>query len=388
MLSFESDRKKLLSAVETCLSVAAKSSTMDAITKMKLDFAKDKITASSTDLETSFQTLVPSEGSGAKTVVTPPKPVLDFLKASKGQTVTIKLTDTTLEFIDGVFKSQFLTSSADNFPRFPDFSAHGYSEVPADLFRDAIAKTAYSVSGGDEAYNLKGICLEREGEEGETQLWVVSTDAQRLNAVNVKLDRLDAFQAGERYLCPRKGLQELAKLQPADNVFALCPADNQLLAAVEGESFFALRLLSGHFPNYRDIIPSDATEEIWLDRKSLLAALKRVNIVADDHVHLARFSFSGSVCSLSIFNPSLGRIEDSVDLDYDGPGLEATFNPAFLLETLSTMSSDRVRLGHKPDHPSYLVTAPSEPHYRGVIVSCEIDGPGKTSRDVPEGAQA
>ncbi|MDR2368683.1 MAG: DNA polymerase III subunit beta [Deltaproteobacteria bacterium] len=367
-------REELAKMVAQCSSVVAKRSTMDIFMRILLTAEENHLTMSATDLEVTLQTRIPAEVSGTGEVAIKPKSLSDYLRGGTADEVLLELGENfTLHAVCGGYKSDHFGISSEHFPLISRAEESEFVRIDARALSDAIDKTIYSVSSSDETYNLKGIYFIREEAEDTPKcLKLVSTDAQRLNVATVQAENLDVFPETGGLLVPRKGLQELRNLcEPLVDIH-LGVYDNSLVARTD-DSVMKIRLLSGNFPEYRAILPTELGYRIWLNRKNFLATVKRICILTDDNYHLAKFVFNGDLLTISSTNPELGQTEDSLGIDYDGPEITTRFNPNFFVDLLDSLKSDRVSLEFSDSHPSYFVTAPEDPGYSGVLVSVSYD---------------
>jgi DNA polymerase-3 subunit beta len=332
------------------------------------------LSLSASDLEVTLQTIIPSETSGSGEVAIKPKTFSDFLRVVSADDVILDLEENnTLKSSCGGFATSHFGISSENFPEtlLPDDSE--FVTIDAGLLVDAIDKTIYSVTSGDDLYNLKGVYLTKEEElEEQTILRLVSTDAQRLNVASIESNDLSIFPEVGGIIVPRKGLQELRTLCEPLTTVKLGIYDNSLVAK-SIDSILKVRLLSGNFPNYHAIIPSEINQQVWINRKNFMETLKRICILIDDKYHLADFTFTDDQLTVASSHPELGHARDSFGIDYQGPEIRTRFNPNFFVDVLSTLKSERLSLQFSEGSASYLLTAPEDPGYRGVIVSISPD---------------
>jgi DNA polymerase-3 subunit beta len=378
MFKFEVERESLAFWFARCAAVVAKHSSLDVITKVRLDYKEEALSMAGTDIEITLRVIMrlPGKGTGEGSVMINPKAFGDYLKAAKGDTVSLELTDNnSLVAMSGGFRTTFLGTPADNFPLIEEAEDLRCNGIDVDQLRDAINKTVYSVTSSDETYNLKGIRFIREpdGEGGEI-LRLASTDAQRLNVASIYEGDFSFFPAEGGVLVSKRGVQELLRfceqerLRFRDYDTVYVGINNNKLIAKTGESVLFVTLLSGGFPDYRAIIPADLDKSATINRKELLAAIRRVNVLTDGDYNLAKFRFAGKKLNITIDNPNLGSAEDELGIDYAGPVHEAKFNARFLIETLSAMKSPEVTMAFADGNPSYTMEGEEDVGYQGVIV--------------------
>src|SRR5207247_191004 len=82
-------------------------------------------------------------------------------------------------------------------------------------------------------------------------------------------------------------------------------------------------------------------------RLAMMAALRRMSVVASDQTHRIRLAFAGGAVKFSVQTPDLGEAQDELAVTYEGEPLEIGFNAMYLLEILKYMPTDEVRLTFK-----------------------------------------
>src|SRR5207245_2663423 len=107
------------------------------------------------------------------------------------------------------------------------------------------------------------------------------------------------------------------------------------------------RLIEGPYPNYEQVIPRDNDKVATVEKAAMMAALRRMSVVASDQTHRIRLAFAGGAVKFSVQTPDLGEAQDELAVTYEGEPLEIGFNAMYLLEILKYMPTDEVRLTFK-----------------------------------------
>jgi DNA polymerase-3 subunit beta len=376
MFNVKVKREALARAADQCFSVIDKRSSMDLLTKLLLKAEDGQLVLTGTDLEITLQIRIPAQVTGDGEVAVAAKTFNDFIRVATADDVVLDLADNfTLTAICGSFKTSLFGQSSESYPRTYNIESSSFNTFDARDLSDAINKTIYSLAPGDAVYNLKGVYLVRETEEeGRPKcLRLVSTDAQRLNVATVEAEELDVFSETDGILVPKKGLQKMKAIcDDADKVQIGLSINN--LVVKSDDSLLIVRLLDGNFPEYKGIIPTDCDLEIWLNRRDFHESVKRICILTDDKYHVAKFVFNQDLLTITSMNPELGQAEDTVGVDFRGPEIVTGFNPNFFIELLATIRSERISIRFAEGGSSFLVTAPEDPGYLGVLVSMAFDG--------------
>jgi DNA polymerase-3 subunit beta len=119
-----------------------------------------------------------------------------------------------------------------------------------------------------------------------------------------------------------------------------------------------MRLIEGEFPNYRQVIPQNLTQQLLVPIDTLKQALRRVALLSSERSHAVKFQLGSGLLRLSSNNPDLGEAQEDLDVDYAGKDVTIAFNARYLLDSLSVLTAKEVRLFLQDEHsPTQLIPA-------------------------------
>ncbi len=105
------------------------------------------------------------------------------------------------------------------------------------------------------------------------------------------------------------------------------------------------RLIEGMFPNYNAAIPADNPNELIIDRKSLLSAIRRVLPFASMSSQLIRFRLDNGNLELSSEDLDFAtRAKESLICQYNGQPLQIGFRGDFFTEILNSIDADDIKI--------------------------------------------
>jgi DNA polymerase-3 subunit beta len=107
------------------------------------------------------------------------------------------------------------------------------------------------------------------------------------------------------------------------------------------------RLIEGPYPNYEQVSPRENDKVATAEKSALMAAIRRMSIVASDQTHRIRMSFGDGSCKLSVTTPDLGEAQEELTVTYEGEPIDIGFNANYLLEVLKYLPTDEVRMTFK-----------------------------------------
>jgi DNA polymerase-3 subunit beta len=104
--------------------------------------------------------------------------------------------------------------------------------------------------------------------------------------------------------------------------------------------------LEGQYPNYRQLIPRQFSRQMTIDRRSFVAALERIAVLADQKNSIVKFSLdqTNQEVVLSVDAQDVGSGREGVPAQISGDDLEIAFNVKYLLEGLKVFNTVDVQM--------------------------------------------
>jgi DNA polymerase-3 subunit beta len=122
-----------------------------------------------------------------------------------------------------------------------------------------------------------------------------------------------------------------------------------------------MRLIEGEFPNYRQVIPQQLTQQLVIPIETLTQALRRVVLLSSERSHAVKFELTPGTLRLSSSNPNLGEAQEQLEVDYAGQELTIAFNARYLLDSLGVLTAKEVKLAFEDgSSPTQLVPTDDE----------------------------
>jgi DNA polymerase-3 subunit beta len=315
------------------------------------------VTLQSTDLEVSVRRSLPlvsveREGS----IVVPGKLVTDIVRSLPEAAVTLSLEGESLSV--SCLQSTFAvkTLPADDFPRFPEVQPDKSITLPSSRITEIVRHVSKAVSRDETRPVLTGVLLSVEGRT----VRMVATDSYRLAVKELIVDEgtLEDIQV----VVPGKVMEEVSRLAPDSEDVTLGISDNQAVFSF-GTTEFVARRIEGTFPNYRQLIPKETVTTVGVPREEVLAAVKRVSLLAQHNTPLRVTANSeDQTLGLSATTHDVGDASEDLMAKVEGTDVEIAFNHSFLLDGLLAAEGDSVRIS---------IVSPLKP---GVITSTGDEG--------------
>lgn len=228
------------------------------------------------------------------------------------------------------------------YPAIPEVSGDS-GLVPSEDFATAIAQVAFAASRDDVTPVLTGVQLEVSG----NALSLVATDRYRVALREIPFDGGGvASDDATTALVPARTLTEVGKTFAHGGDISIAfsgSGDREIIAFTAGNKTVTSLLIKGNFPPVRRLFPEATEHHAVVNTAELAEAVRRVSLVLDRSAPL-RFTFTTDSVSMDASGTEQARATESVDANLVGEDVTLGLNPQYLLESLSAVKSEFVRI--------------------------------------------
>src|SRR5947199_407079 len=116
-------------------------------------------------------------------------------------------------------------------------------------------------------------------------------------------------------IIPTKAVTELQRLLTDDGEIKLSMGSGQIAFDLN-KTLLVSKLIEGNYPNYRQVIPSEAKERIKLERETFLNSLRRVSLLASDKTHSIKLNCGKNNIDITSTTPEVGEAKESIAVAY------------------------------------------------------------------------
>lgn len=321
------------------------------------ELERGALTVTASDLQTSMITELQVESKETGSIAVPARILLDTLKNLPEQPVTFSIDESTysIEIISDNGRYKLSGENATDFPKVPTVSDDFTAEISTDVLSRAINNTIFATSNDELRPAMTGVYVSL----GEKNSTFVATDGHRL----VRYRRADVkSENGSAIIIPRKALNLLKATLPSENTDVVLNFNLSNAYFKFGNIRMICRLIDERFPDYDNVIPTENHIKMTIGRADFLGALKRISIYANKTTHQVRLRITGSELQISAEDLDFSNeANERLSCDHDGEDIEIGFNAKFLIEMLTNMNTERIRL------------TMSAPNKAGVILPAQQD---------------
>ena len=337
-MKFSVSKDKLLEGLSTVQNVVSTRTTLPILSNVLLQAVEGELRLTTTDLDVGVRGRVEAqvERTGATTL--PARRLFSIVRELPAAEIYAEVDTKNLASIrSGSSYFKILGLPEEEFPPLARFeNAKEFSIAQKDL-KDALRKTSYAISTDETRYVLNGILFSFKG----NKLTAVATDGRRLALVDLELE----FPRSQEIevIIPTKAVLELQRLVKEEGDVKLSIGENQIAFELN-DALLVSKLIEGNYPNYRQVIPSEAKERITLEREIFLNAVRRVSLLASEKSNSVKLIFSKGNMDIVAVTPDVGEAKESLPVMYKGKDFSIAFNPEFLMAPLRNLPNDEVFL--------------------------------------------
>lgn len=355
-MKFRCERDRLVEALNSAgRAVSGRGGSLPVLAGLRLHLTGDQLVLTGSDLDLTIVVGIEVAGSEDGLAVVPAKLMADVVRSMSAGAVEFELEGTDVQLSGGRSQFTLRTMPPDEYPQLPEVGETGVT-IDADAFLQALRQVVRAASSDDARPILTGVLMAAEGDG----LRVVATDSYRLSVRD--LAGTNPLGEASSILVPSRALNELGRLAQQASQLELYLGARDASFKV-GDTRLTTRLIEGEFPNYRGLIPSNQPNALVVDRASLLEAIRRVRLLAQESTPI-RLSMTSEGLELVAMTQDVGQAREWLDATYEGTDLTVAFNADYLFDGVDVAPGDTVRLEsvdalkpavlRSPEHPEFL----------------------------------
>ena len=351
-MKFRCERDDLLAAVQFASRAISNRATLPVLSGLRIEATEEgTVVVAATDLELTMETSFKAGVDEPGKLIVPGRLFGEMSRSLSAGQVSVHGTDGEVEIGSGRGQFRVKSLAPDDYPALPleDKASESESisvEVDAALLSTSLSQAVRAASGDESRQVLTGVLWEVE----VGSLTLAATDSYRLAVRTLSVTGGGAEV--RRVVVPSRTLAELGraltgssgsvKAQIKENLIAFTIPSSGSEGSGSGESVIGSRFIEGEFPNYKQLIPQGYANALTVDRESLLEVTRRVGLLAQNNLPV-KLSLAAEL-EVSANTPDVGEGQEVLEAEYEGDPLVIAFNPQFLIDGASAVTTDRLVL--------------------------------------------
>lgn len=325
-----------------------------------------QLTITASDSENVMQTVLPldmCEGEG--NFVVNNHTIIDAVKELPEQPLTIDINydewKMYITYQNGSYN--FPIQNADEYPKAqPVSDGATVINIEAVVLLNNITRSLFATAQDELRPVMNGIYFDLTNDA----LAIVASDGHKLvrnKNFTIKSDAPAAF------ILPKKPATLLKNVLGKDGGDITIKFDERSAEIDYAEGKLSCRLIEGRYPNYNSVIPQNNPNQITIDRKSLIGALRRVLPFASDSSQLIRFNIDGGTLALNAEDIDFATsARESIACSYAGQPMSIGFKGSSLVEILNNLDSDDVIIELADPSRAGVIVPSTQPENEDVLM--------------------
>ena len=366
-MKFNINRDVLLPVLQTVSGVVDRRQTLPILSNLLLNIDSGSLSITATDMEVELIVAIDLQMEQTGELTLPARKLLDICRALPQEAILqFEVKNDRVLIKSG--KSRFTLASlpAQEYPVIDITENIASFRIKQKELEKLLENTQFAMAQQDVRYYLNGLLLELTS----NKIRAVATDGHRLalDEVDIQLEMNEPIQI----IVPRKGITELTRLlQDNDNEIDIQISTNHIRVKNENTCFTS-KLIDGRFPDYQRVIPELSETPVLADREELRNSLTRASILSNEKYRGVRIIFDSNSLRALAHNPEQEEAEEELEVEYSGAEIEIGFNVSYLLDTLSIIKSEKVKLSVLDPNSSCLLLPENDSRCQYVVMPMRL----------------
>lgn len=350
-MQFYISREALIKPLQLATGVVERRNTLPVLSNVLLSLHKDELSITGTDLEVELIGRVAVQvGSTDGEITVPARKLMDICKSlAEDAILEFGVDDGKAVIKAGRSRFTLATLPAGDFPS-TESEPHTFElTIPVKDLKMLLDACSFAMAQQDVRYYLNGMLFEVTGEHFR----VVATDGHRLAMQTLAMQ--SSLSQALQIIVPRKGATELSRLlTDSSGEVTVIFGSNHIRARMK-DFIFTSKLIDGKFPDYNRVLPKGGDKVVIGDRVSLKQAFNRASILSNEKYRGVKMLLGSGEMRILANNPEQEEAEETVSVSYDGEPLEIGFNVGYLVDVLTVLGSEQVKINLADSNSSALL---------------------------------
>lgn len=287
-----------------------------------------------------------------------------------GEKVKVEEKDEELKIECGSYKTKIKGESAKEFPLIPVIPRSSSYSCPLEELKKALNSVIFAVSTSENRVELTGVLFSFS----KNKLSLAATDSYRLAEKEINIHNSGMIEE-HKIIVPAKTTQELLRIlnnfdggvQEDESAVKIYLAENQILFTIDSVDLIS-RLINGHYPDYKQIIPAKSQTEVLVERSELTRAVKAAALFSKTGINDVTLNFGKNKIIISAFSGASGESQIEIKADIKGNENEITINSRYLIDGLNNIDGARVKISILNSNTACLLKSEKEDGYLYIVM--------------------
>lgn len=324
----------------------------------------------STDLEMGVEISIPVRIEEAGSVAVPTKLLTSLVKSFPNENVEFFEKNKKVTINCGNYKSNIKSEDSNDFPIIPNPEDTNGFTMSASRFLEGISSVISSASLLDIKPEISGVYVECDGKN----ICFAATDSFRLAEKQISYEGDEITKT--RFILPRAVGDAIIRIfQIINDDISICATDNQIgIKNNPRDSFspsvrFVGRVLSGDYPNYKEIIPRSFSTTIDVPKEEFIQRVRTASLFSNKIKEIA-IQTNNKRQELEVLanNQEYGDYSSTIPCNISGEGERIVFNYQYLLDGVQNIHSHNILIKLNKSTTPVLIEPQENEGFRYLIM--------------------
>lgn len=326
--------KDLTNAFQIAASVCPSRTTIEVLRSLLFKFTTNSGELIGSDTEIGIRCDVPNmSASQAGSVLLNVSKVFPILKEATGETITMNITEKSIEISSGTSRFRLQIQDASDYPEVGQFTDESYYSVPAGILSLMIKQTVFATDDLGTSHQLGGVKVEFE----DGHAIFCSTDSRRIAVSEYPCTAVGSPPVLENdVMIPAKALSVVDKCLSGTSPVSISLHSNQVSIRADGVVLIAKTLI-GRFPKYKKQFLAEPKFQATVVAGPFASAVRQSMIIRNAESSGVAFMFADNSLTLDSQASNIGDSTMQLPIQYTGEPMTVKLDPQYVAEFLKAL---------------------------------------------------
>lgn len=346
-MKFECKGEVFIKAVQQVSRARSKTLSQQSLQDIHIEVINHLLTLRATNLELFCEKSIPVKGLVNGACLLQGETLLRIISTFNSKDITL-----TCEIVDGVFTIttekgviEIKTTPYEDFPTLPS-QGDQLGSLPKESIDMLLREVSFCSATTDIKPEISSVYVYTK----DSSIYAVATDSYRLAEKTIPNDKDLDFS----FLIPQKHIGDILQIINEEEG-EITLSRNQGIITFTGTTLtLSVHVITGHFPDYRQLFPKEYTTTITLSKDELQKALLLTTFFNEQYSQVECI-FTDSKCTVHSKSEKVGQVTHTIDAKKEGEDIEVKYNNKFFLDVLPHIEGDTLTcMFTTPNKPLFI----------------------------------
>jgi len=357
-MKFVCVQNKLQRALGQAIHTSAKNQELQVLGCFLITAEKNKIIIQTTNIDLATQIEIPAQVSEEGVVAVPVEIFSKVVLGNKNSQEGIECSEENgnLLVVTKQNTTTIKTISHEDFPTMSYISDGESMTLPLTKLQEGIGSVSFCAAHSNIKPELSSVFIFKESDE----LYFVCTDGFRLAEKKIPIQiKNEDFSL----LLPISSADTITKILDAiedELEIEIMYSDNQISFSTQ-DVYITSRLVSGNFPDYKQLIPTEKNTSAVMLKNDIQDTLKLIGVFSDSfHEVSVEVKPKEKLFALYTQNKNVGQNQSKIDAALEGDDMLIKFNHRYIGDVFTSVKTDSVEFSFtEANRPLKIETVPN-----------------------------